>query len=714
MSCRYSRIPLIYMALLALTAAQAYAQKPVSMPPISIDATPVLSIPLGESSEFFTMGGGMALSGAYGFGEGTLRPEAGVRVEYGYTPFNADDSLSIVLAEARGALEVSLSPSLSVSGSAGLGYGYGIFNSDGTGGGFATFGIDLGVTFLLSSAIDLGTGISYRNHLGLYHGIGITLGTSVFLSGKPARVARLEAAAPLNAAVLAGARADKPGEGLDLIKVEIDEIYPVFKSWYDTRPLGRVLVQNTEDQKIEGIKLTFYMKQYMDAPKDCPAPVSLGPKESLMVDITSLFTDAILEVTEGTKANAEIMLEYTKGGETYRSVRNETVRLLDRNAMRWDDDQRAAAFVTAKDPRVLSFAKNVAGLVRDSGPKAIDLNLFVAMGIYKALDLYGLSYVVDPKTPFSEFSKSAKAVDYLQFPRQTLEYRGGDCDDLSILYAALLESVGIETAFITVPGHIFMAFALDLPAIDAPRSFTSVKDLLIHDGSIWIPVEVTERRNGFLAAWQAGARAWREAVATGSEGFYPVHQAWKEYAPVGLPGASSDISMPPVEAITAAFLKESTRFIDREIFPLVTKLEAEVQKSGDSPASRNKLGILYAKYGKMDQAEAEFKAALAKGDYLPSFINLGNLYVLAKDYRSALEPYTKAVTLDPKSAQARISLAMVQFELGHYDLGKAGWEQVRGMDPALAERYAYLGGGGESSSRAGAADERKGAVVWVE
>ena len=326
-------------------------------------------------------------------------------MEYGYTPFKADDSLSIVLAEARGGLEVSLSPRLSVTSSAGLGYGYGVFNSDGTGGGFPTFGVDLGLSFLLTSAIDLEAGISYRNHLGLYHGIGIALGTSVFLSGKPARVARLEAAAPLNTAVIGGARADKPGEGLDLVKVELDEIYPVFKSWYDTRPLGRVLIQNTEDQKIEGIKLTFYMKQYMDAPKDCPAPASLGAKESLMVDITSLFTDAILEVTEGTKANAEIMLEYSKDGETYRSVRNETVRLLDRNAMRWDDDQRAAAFVTAKDPRVLSFAKNVAGIVRDSGSKAVDLNLLVAMGIYKALDLYGLSYVIDPKTPFAEFLK---------------------------------------------------------------------------------------------------------------------------------------------------------------------------------------------------------------------------------------------------------------------------------------------------------------------
>ncbi len=35
---------------------------------------------------------------------------------------------------------------------------------------------------------------------------------------------------------------------------------------------------------------------------------------------------------------------------------------------------------------------------------------------------------------------------------------GGDCDDLSILVCSLFEAVAIDTAFITVPGHIFMAF----------------------------------------------------------------------------------------------------------------------------------------------------------------------------------------------------------------------------------------------------------------
>ena len=54
------------------------------------------------------------------------------------------------------------------------------------------------------------------------------------------------------------------------------------------------------------------------------------------------------------------------------------------------------------------------------------------------------------------------SVDFLQFPYQTLLYHGGDCDDLSILNCSLFEALGIQTAFITIPGHIYMAYEISL------------------------------------------------------------------------------------------------------------------------------------------------------------------------------------------------------------------------------------------------------------
>ena len=71
-----------------------------------------------------------------------------------------------------------------------------------------------------------------------------------------------------------------------------------------------------------------------------------------------------------------------------------------------------------------------------------------------------------------KISKNKMAVDTLKFPRQTIDYKSGDCSDLSILYCALLESMQIETAFITVPGHIFMAVNLGVTPEAANKAFS--------------------------------------------------------------------------------------------------------------------------------------------------------------------------------------------------------------------------------------------------
>jgi hypothetical protein len=81
-----------------------------------------------------------------------------------------------------------------------------------------------------------------------------------------------------------------------------------------------------------------------------------------------------------------------------------------------------------------------------------------ALALFEALNVYGINYMIDPASTYVEMSENASSLDSLNYPYQTLAYRGGDCDDLSILFCSLLEALNIDTAFITVPGHIYMAF----------------------------------------------------------------------------------------------------------------------------------------------------------------------------------------------------------------------------------------------------------------
>lgn len=104
---------------------------------------------------------------------------------------------------------------------------------------------------------------------------------------------------------------------------------------------------------------------------------------------------------------------------------------------------------------------------------------------------YGIEYKVDPDSSYAQLSENETATDYLQFPVQTLDYQTGDCDDMSILYSSMLEAVSVETAFITTPGHIYIAFNLGLNKKQAQRIFSNTENIIFMEGKGWIPVEVT-------------------------------------------------------------------------------------------------------------------------------------------------------------------------------------------------------------------------------
>ena len=330
---------------------------------------------------------------------------------------------------------------------------------------------------------------------------------------------------------------------LEFKDLSFDDIYPVFHYYYDTHPLGKVVLSNTTKQPITDIKVSFQIKEFMSDPKDCPAPSELGPGESKSVDLFGLFLPTILETTEKSRTQARVDVEYTLRGQVQHQSLVQSIPILDRNATTWADNRRAAAFVTTKDPAVLTFSKNVNSMVNGKIQGAVNPNLLTAIAFFQALQLFGLTYSQDP-IPTSTANK--QVADYIQFPRQTLQYKGGKCSDFSVLYSALLESVGIETAFITIPGHIFIAFSTGVSPDEARKAFSHADDLIFRNEKSWIPVEVTESA-GFLQAWQDGAREWRENLSRNQAAFYPLHDAWQLYEPVGLPGAEVAVNLPPSE-----------------------------------------------------------------------------------------------------------------------------------------------------------------------
>ena len=673
---------------------------------------PGLEIPFGESSQYFSLGGSLELGGEYFF---TAKPAwfASAGLGYQLAPIQAEKSVQLLSAGIGGGVSFEIVPRLSVKAFAdgGLFFGFLPTESGPENGWNPYLKAGCGLSYLMSPRINLGVSAAYRYLIGLYNGLGVNVGTSIYFSGVESREARIRSLLPVTPGRLPGVKVPGSGEGIRINSVDFVPIFPVFHTFYDDHPIGWIDLLNQEKEPVRNLKVSLYVRKHMDTPKICAEIAELRGGEQKEIELNALFTDSILSVTEGTKVAAEITLEYQMHGDAYQSIHSETIRLYDRNAITWDDDRKACAFVTAKDPAVLSFAKNVVGSIRGATNATLSEELLKALALHEALNLYGVSYVVDPQTPYAKLSQDKHSVDFLQFPRQTMEYKAGDCDDLSILYCALLEAVGVETAFITVPGHILMAFALRLEPAKVARSFQQADDLITVNNAVWLPVEVTER-GGFLRAWQAGAQQWRQHAAAGQARFYPMHAGWQMYEPVALPGEPQTLSIPTAERVVQAFQQELSRFINREIRPQVASLEGKIKSGGGSAELHNRLGVVYARYGLLEEAENVFRQALKKEEFAPALVNLGNIQYLKGEWEGALKFYERASRKAPDDPLVLLPIARVYHQLEKYDLARGAFSKLKKTDPQLADRYAYLDQRGDDTARAADLAQMEGVVEW--
>jgi tetratricopeptide (TPR) repeat protein len=475
-----------------------------------------------------------------------------------------------------------------------------------------------------------------------------------------------------------------------------------------------VRITNTEQAEIRDVKVTFSLGDYSSEAAPCATIAYLGRGASVEVPLYAVFNSNVLALTDSTKMQGTLRIDYELLGAPQTRTRSETVSFLHRNALTWKDPAIIGAFISQNDPAVLDLSKYVAGLVRDRIRPDLDKKLQFGMGLFESLRLVGLKYAPDPSTPYAAYHADAAKVDYLQYPYQTLSYKGGDSDDLAILYAAILESVDVPSALIPLDDEMIVAFCLEMNESRARSSFLNAGDLIFMDGAVWLPVEVSRIREGFIAAWQGGAAKWRAAQGAGKASFLPTAKIWESHPPIGLTGIDFRALKPEADQIALAFENAMGRFIVKEAEPRAKQLLAEMGKTGTGK-QYNSLGILYARYGLLDKAREAFQKSIDLG-YAPAYTNIANVDFLLKDYEAAIANYEAALRLQPDNRTALIGLARAKYEVDAYADADALYGRVMQVDPALAARYAYLSSKVDSStSRASsAAADRGAATAWDE
>ena len=290
---------------------------------------------------------------------------------------------------------------------------------------------------------------------------------------------------------------------VDIVK----EIFPTFFEAYIDSPFAYGRVVNLSDKPIsvkplgmiEGIN-----NNYIQSPI-----VTIQPKDTALVPFFTVPSDSY------NKQKAEISQAYfmltTSGEEPDDKIQ---APILINGVNSWDGGVSNLRYFIKKDiDYSMGFSKNILS----NNKKLLDTIRYSLSSFYKAKYVFNdfvkeLVYVSDPRA----------TTEYVQFPNETVKLRGGDCDDLSVCYSSLLESVGIETALVDYKNndeirHVTVLFNTNLTPDDAKLiTENDTKYFIRKDENgadeVWIPVETTSLTD-FDYAWETGAdKFFNEAI----------------------------------------------------------------------------------------------------------------------------------------------------------------------------------------------------------
>ncbi|MBI5210704.1 MAG: tetratricopeptide repeat protein [Elusimicrobia bacterium] len=456
---------------------------------------------------------------------------------------------------------------------------------------------------------------------------------------------------------------------VEISTVAIGNIFSANYKWYLKNPVGLVTVTNNVNVPFQNVKLTFRLKDFMDFGYDKEIK-RLGPRETVEVPLIATLNNKILEVTEDTPIQAEFELTFFEEGQQRGVSRTEPLRVYSRNAITWDDSNKIGTFITPKDPPILGFSREVIRTARESAvSERLNHALATAARLWAALSEAGIKFITNPNNPFEERSEDPSfPVDYTQFPRETLKLKSGQCDDLSTLIASMLESARVRTALIDYPGH--MALMFDTEEADPVDAGLPADDMILYEGTYWVPVEATMVGRPFGEAVRKALYAYKTESAKGAVKVIDLRKAWQTYEPATLPTADWTSEVPPADVWhkradpdLAAWAKDRYSFLKKHY-------EEVLRDFPDDLDSLNELGVLEHEAGDKDAARKRFGQVLAVDPAnAAAWNNTGTLEFLSGDYAAAEAGYLKATGSDPADPDLWLNLMRCAVKLK--DAGKA-------------------------------------------
>ena len=277
-----------------------------------------------------------------------------------------------------------------------------------------------------------------------------------------------------------------------------------------------VQIRNLCDEDITDVKLEFTCNPAICMP--LTLHIDLIPARSTVaVNASSLSPDAeyLAGLTEGTNGRLSVSAykNEVKIGETFADIK----------ALAFDEwhgsqyyPELISAFITPNSPELVPLMHRTSELVGEwTDDPSLDSYLSgdpnrvlkMAAAAYEAVRELGITYAVHPAS-FEETGQRIRLIDAV------ISDRLGNCIDISLLYASLLEAMGLSPLLILLKGHIFAGLwledrsfpeaVLDDPSLLSKRLADGVNEAAI--------VECTLARSGSAVSFDDASAAAKKQL----------------------------------------------------------------------------------------------------------------------------------------------------------------------------------------------------------
>ncbi|MBN2497376.1 MAG: hypothetical protein JXR96_22485 [Deltaproteobacteria bacterium] len=463
---------------------------------------------------------------------------------------------------------------------------------------------------------------------------------------------------------------------LSIVKIHNGEFQRIFPSQYPRYlkvGLGKVRLENRTTLPME-LEIELEIEGWSEPTR---TPVKLASGETRWVPVMASLSSKALGNTGARSVQALVTAHFVHDDVKRTQRKSFAVELLEGNAFCWDEPERLAAFVNGRDPRVESLAAEIFRHFSKDHPEqarpAHPLhNHLLALYAFGSLASAGIRYKPDAKRPFA--SLKTGALDTVQYPSQTLERKVGDCDDLTVLLASVLEGLNVPTAIVPVEGHVFMLYDTGVRQENRSAFPVDARKTALRSGTLWVPVETTVlgKSHDFSQAVVRGASQLHAKYKPDAGRIFDVELAWEKSPPATLPASG--------EAVPRLRLAQAKREAEGLLAAYGQSVE-KIAGQGEDPAALLARGEALVKSGMFARAAEIYEQAVKAEQSYRALYGLGAARAGAGEMLMALVSFQKALAkAQGKKARFQCQLAIAQCYKVDGNLSKA----KQHLDEALA------------------------------